>query len=95
MVANYIIQKIQHSGRKGIRNTDCTDIKYKGLIGYKCQIDVDEIQQFKPYKFKVDSPEYEWWRTSEVLSAVIHAIDNKVILIIETVNTIYTFEKVG
>ena len=55
MIVDYILQKIQHSGRKGIRGTDCTDFKYYGLIGYKCHIDIDEIQQFKSYEFIVDS----------------------------------------
>ncbi len=94
MITDYIIQKIQHSGRKGIRNTDCTDLKYDGLIGYKCHIDVDEIQQFKSYEFKVDSPKYESWRTSEVLTAGVFSIKNVIYLEIETVNTIYLFERI-
>lgn len=95
MIDNYIIKAIKHSGRKGVRGTNCDDIKYDGLINYKCQIDIDQIQQFKPYKFKVFSPAYEEWRTSEVLTAIVISKDNKVILEIETVNTIYIFERIN
>lgn len=93
MFVHYILKSIKHSGRKGIRGTDCTDPKYKGLVGYQCRINVDDIKQFKSYQFDIFSPIYDWWRTSEVLQ-VVCSVNNASYLEIETVNAIYTFERI-
>lgn len=94
MITEYILKSIKHSGRKGIRNTDCTASKYEELIGSKCKIDVEDIKQFKPYIFEVDSRYYSSWRTSEVLTAGMYFENKECYLEIETVNSIYTFERI-
>ena len=94
MLRKYILKEILHSGRKGIRGTDRTELKYKGLLGYQCFISSAQIRQFKPCKFDVNSPYYDWWRTSEVLAAKIYCNDDGTFLEIETVNTIYIFKEV-
>lgn len=90
----FIIKSIKHSGRKGIRGTDVDNPKYDGLVGSKCEIDIDAIEQFKPYSFRVFSPTYDWWRISEVLTIVLSSTKEETTLRIETINAIYIFKEV-
>lgn len=94
MKEQYKIMSIQHSGRKGIRFSDVDHPKYDGLLGCTAIIDLDDIKQFQPYLIDIiDSPQYEWWNISPVVQ-VGFTLDEDPLLVIETVNTIYTFKKV-
>ena len=86
----YKLKSVKHNGRKGLRGSDFNNPKYKGLIGYKCLIDINLIKQYEPYSFKVLSPYYDSWHTSEILE-VGTSFD---FLEIETSNSIYFFERI-
>ena len=90
MKKQFKLLDVVHSGRKGIRGDAIDNPKYKGLVGYYCSFDVDDIQQFKPFEFTViDSVYYDWWKTSEVLEVI--KMDRY--LLIETANSIYRFKE--
>lgn len=94
MKEQYRIIGVQHSGRKGIRGTNRSDSKYDNMVGCTAVFDYTDIKQFEPFLFAlIDHPLYEWWNISEVLLMSRYRDTGN--LIIETVNTIYYFEKLS
>ena len=45
MKKEYLVVDVLHSGRKGERNTQVDDSKYKGLIGFKVGFDTDNLER--------------------------------------------------
>ena len=87
------IINIEHNGRKGLRGTP----KPNAVLGYTCWFDWKDVKQFKPLRLKLKGhPDYDWWDTTEVLELSIRYEDetDDVILILETVNSIYYFEPI-
>ena len=94
MRQEYKLAEVKHSGRKGIRGTDVTELNYEGLVGSHVWCDFDAIKQFEPMEWSFsDHPNYDWWTTSEVLEA---AYDPDIhTYIVETANTIYVFKEMN
>ena len=92
----YTIEKVIHSGRKGIRYEPVTDPKYDGLVGTRCYADFAESKQFQKMHFDIPSGEincpYDWWDTSEILELKVYKETGEVFL--ETANTIYVLQEV-
>ena len=94
MKGKYRISSITHSGRKGERHSPVTDFKYNSLIGSVCIFDPFKVRAYESLHFPVyESPVYDWWDTSEVIALDVDTRDDSIHL--ETVNTIYVFEKIG
>lgn len=92
MKKEYLVVDVLHSGRKGERNTQVDDSKYKGLIGYKVGFDTDNLERGKDFKMWVlNSPYYEYWHTSMIIAAWINEQDHT--LTIETENSIYLLKE--
>ena len=85
----WIVEKVTHSGRKGIRGEEIPDHE---ATGYKCKFEVEDIKQFKPLQMDfVDNPYYEYWGTTEVLETGWIKHQDKNVLSVETANSIYYF----
>lgn len=92
MKKEYIVIDVLHSGRKGERYTSVNQSKYEGLIGYTVKFDLDKLEQNKSLHMDVkNSPVYDWWDTSMVVSVTVNEETNYVL--IETVNSIYELEE--
>lgn len=94
MRKEYLVVDILHSGRKGERNTQVSDDKYVGLLGYKVGLNIDEIERGQEFKMWVlNSPYYRDWYTSMVIAAWGNEKDNT--LTIETENSIYVLKEIA
>ena len=90
----YKVKDIVHSGIKGERGAPVTNEKYKYVIGYKCFFDKDDIELGWSFVFYfINNPEYICWGTSAVDGIEEKPLEKE--LIIETRNSIYTFEELG
>lgn len=85
----YTIISIVHSGRKGLRGTECKEPKYDGLVGCSCTFADNPIRGKSVRLILKDHYYWEWWTLSMVLGV---AIEEDKFLIIETENSIYKFE---
>ena len=91
----YKITKITHSGTKGERGQDRTDGRYPMRIGRTVELDLDNVKLGKPmiinYLKNADGSDYSnmCLRTSSVVSIISAASA----VFIETMNSIFTFEK--
>ena len=92
----YKITKITHSGTKGERGQDRTDGRYPMRIGKTVELDLDNVKLGKPmiinYLKSADGSDYNnmYLRTSNVISIISTAST----AFIETMNSIFTFEKI-
>lgn len=89
----YRIEKIMHSGRKGIRLETVTSEKYEGMIGSIVYIDdLDFVKPFQKLHMIIKGhPKYNYWDTTEVINIVCNPSDKKYLC--ETINTIYVFKQ--
>lgn len=91
----YKITKITHSGTKGERGQDRNDGRYPMRIGRTVELDLDSVKLGKPmiinYLKNADGSDYSnmCLRTSSVMSIISTAST----VFIETMNSIFTFEK--
>lgn len=93
MKKEYLVVDVLHSGRKGKRNTQVDDYKYRGLIGYKVGFDINELEQGKGFMMWVlDSPHYREWYTTMIVAAWVNEQDNTVT--IETANSLYILKEI-
>lgn len=89
------ITKITHSGTKGERGQDRTDGRYPMRIGRTVELDLDNVKLGKPmiinYLKNADGSDYSnmCLRTS----SVVLIISTARAVFIETMNSIFTFEK--
>lgn len=92
MQHEFVIKKITHSGRKGIRYTDVLESKYDGLAGCHIMFDTDKVIDFTPLEWKlIGHKDYDWWTTSEVIGV---GITHEHTMLVETINTIYELEEI-
>ena len=88
----WTLTEVLHSGRKGERNTPVDNPKYDDIIGWTVGLDKDNLKPFEEFRFYFKGhPKYDYWTTTAVIEA---HIEKGNILHIETVNTIYVFERV-
>lgn len=91
----YKIKRILHSGSRGTRGTDRVDGRYPMRIGRTVELDLDNVKLGKPmiinYLKNADGSDYSnmYLRTSNVISIISTASA----VFIETMNSIFTFEK--
>lgn len=91
----YRITKITHSGTKGKRGQNRTDGRYPMRIGRIVELDLDNVKLGKPmiinYLKNADGSNYSnmCLRTS----SVVLIISTASAVFIETMNSIFTFEK--
>ena len=90
----YRIEKILHSGRKGIRFEPVIESKYDGLIGSIVEIeDLYSVEEFQTLHMIIKNhPQYDWWDTTEVLGLAYDSFKKEYFC--ETINTIYVFKEI-
>lgn len=93
----YRIKSIKHSGRKGIRMTDRTDGRYPDRVGRVVEFEPTEYEVGFPFILKYlrlsDGSDYSgMWLQCSRLVKISSTYDDDVVLA-ETLNTIYEFEK--
>ena len=94
MMKEYKLINILHSGQKGERGTLVTQEKYDGMIGSLVILNIDEINIGDSFTFWFENNMfYKYWTTSPVLSFINSETKQK--LIIETLNSLYTFDYIG
>lgn len=92
----YRIKSIKHSGRKGIRGTDRTDGRYPIRIGRTVDMDFEYIypgvSMWLNYVKNSDGSDYS---NKMLLTSKVVDIEkqNEDIVIVETINSIFEFEK--
>lgn len=93
----YIIKAINHSGRKGLRDTQVDDPKYENVIGsivtlYNVRL-LEDYKQFDEmiFDFIETKTEYDWWHTTPIIG-ISKSCDG--LYEVETINTIYIMEEV-
>lgn len=92
MVHEYKIESIIHSGTKGERGVPVTDDKYDYLVNSVCFFDPDDIKINYGLEIYLKlHPYYQTWIMSRIQSVT----KNDEYLIIETINSIYTFKDCG
>ena len=92
MVHEYKIESIVHSGTKGERGVPVTDDKYDYLVDSVCFFDPDDIKMNYGLKIYLKChPYHQTWIVSRIQSVT----KNDEYLIIETINSIYTFKDCG
>ena len=90
---DWIVEKIEHSGRRGIRGTEIPD---HAIAGATCSFDYKTIKQFKPFRITLRGHvDFDSWDMSEILEVGwIKHEDKNLLLVIETANTIYFFKPI-
>ena len=92
MVHEYKIESIVHSGTKSERGVPVTDDKYDYLVDSVCFFDPDDIKiNYGLEIYLKCHPYYQTWIVSRIQSVT----KNDEHLIIETINSIYTFKDCG
>lgn len=93
MRKEYLVVDVLHSGRKGERNTQVSDNKYIGLIGYKVGFDLDKLERGREFKMWVlNSPYYRDWHTSKIIAVWGKQRDHT--WTIETENSLYVLKEI-
>lgn len=93
----YIIKSIKHSGRKGLRGTDRTDGRYPDRIGRVVELEPTECEIGFPFMLNyirlADGSDYSnmYLHCSRLVN-IRASVDYELVLV-ETLNTLYEFEK--
>ena len=94
MKHRYKIKNILHSGAKGERGSSVSDDKYDYMINAIVFFNIDELKNGESLMFWFENhPFHKWWMTSTVKDH--EFLEDGQILIVETMNTIYTFLDLG
>ena len=88
----WTLTEVLHSGRKGERDTPVDNPKYDDIIGWTVGLDKDNLKPFEEFRFYFKGhPKYDYWTTTAVIEAHVFCYNT---MYVETVNTIYVFERV-
>ena len=92
-IKKYKIIEINHSGRKGLRDSPVDDYEYDNVTNSIIESrDLDGLSRFDccHWKFINSESDYEWWETTPTIA--LSKTDKMYKL--ETINTIYILEDV-